>query len=144
MTLIWREDTAPDVYTVAELTNYLELCEQGLKIDLCVPAPRPFPSSVLAIETDHKPADYFLAGLVFVVSGELRSVLETFNVHAEFHELSVTHKSKQYTSKEYYYCNILDAVDCLDYELSEYKTTPHGVTRIEKLVIDESKSMSSN
>jgi hypothetical protein len=138
--LIWREDTDPEVWTLANLTNYLDLCELGLKANLCVPAPQPFPDSTLEIETEVEPADFMTAGPIFVVSGELRTILEEFNVRAEYFKLRAIHCGKDYQKKVFYFVNILEAVACLDYERSEYERTPMGVTGIEKLVFDASKA----
>ena len=84
MILVWRVDTRNEVWTNGELKNYLELCELGLKVDLCVPVPQPFPNSTLVVSTRREPADFFFAGLVTVVSARLRAILEAFQVNAEF------------------------------------------------------------
>ncbi|HVS39613.1 MAG TPA: DUF1629 domain-containing protein [Gemmataceae bacterium] len=140
MILIWRPDTNPDVWALASLTNYLDLCDKGLKANLAVPAPQPFPESTLEIETEAEPADFILAWSVFVVSKELRDCLEEFKVPAEYFQLRVIHKGKLYRKREYYFTNLLDVADCFDYEKSEYQRTPVGVTEIEKLVLDDSRA----
>lgn len=140
MILVWRPATDPDVWTLANVTNYLDLCDQGLKPNLCVPAPQPFPSSTLEIETEGEPADFIWAGSLFVVSGQLRAILDNFQVNAEFFQLKVIHKGEIYQKREFYFANLLDAVACLDYEKSKYETTPFGVSEIAKLVLDDSKA----
>lgn len=132
MILVWRPDTDPGVWTLANVTNYLNLCDQGLMPNLCVPAPQPFPSSTLEIETAAEPADFIWAGNLFVVSGQLRAILDEFQVNAEFFQLKVIHNGEIYQKREFYLANLLDAVACLDYERSEYETTPFGVSAIDK------------
>lgn len=140
MILVWRPDTNPDVWMLATVRNYLELCDVGLKPNLCVPAPQPFPSSTLEIETDGEPADFIWAGSLFVVSGQLRTILNDFHVNAEFFQLKVIHRGEIYREREFYFANLLDAVACFDYEKSECQTTPTGVVGIDKLVLDNSKA----
>src|SRR5262245_36772702 len=135
MILLWREDTSSDVWTFGQLTNYLALGELGLRVNLCVPAPRTFPPSTVEIETEGEPSIFFLAGLVFVLSVPLRKLLIEFKVNVEFFELNVTHKDTAYTTCKYYFANILDQIRCFDYDKSQYKGTPFGVTGIDKLVL---------
>jgi hypothetical protein len=140
--LIWREVTNPEVWTHANLTNYLDLCDQGLKANLCVPAPRPFPESTLEIETEVEPADFILAGPIFVVSGGLRKILDEFEVPAEYFQLKVVHQGDVYRKRVFYFANLLDVADCFDYEKSHYEQTPMGITGIDALVLDDSKAAS--
>lgn len=144
MILVWRVDTRNEVWTNGELKNYLELCELGLKVDMCVPVPQPFPNSTLVVSTRREPADFFFAGLVTVASARLRAILEAFQVNAEFLALKTVWKGKPYTKQAFFLCNILDDVACFDYRKSRFKQTSSGrlagVSEIEYLVLDNSKA----
>jgi hypothetical protein len=96
MILIWRTDTSPAVWTNGYVRNYFDLCDLGLKANLCLPAPRPFPPTTLVIETDAQPADYICAGPIFVVSERLRAVFDEFGVPAEYFKLNVLHHNDEY------------------------------------------------
>lgn len=140
MILSWRVDPDDEVWTLARLTNYIELCEKGLKPNLCVPVPWPFPESTLEISTEGQPADFISAGSIFVVSEKLRAILGEFKVPAEYFQLRVMHNGKLYVKRKFYFANILDVVDCFDYERSVYEQTPMGVTGIDTLVLVDSKA----
>src|SRR5262249_12588141 len=138
MILLWRPDTNPGGWTDAQATNYLELGELGLDLYACQPVPPSLPALTIYIKS-RKPADFFWAGLVRIVSAELREVLESFPVKAEFLPVNASHAGRRYTKKTFYFVNILDVVECFDFERSRYKQTRKGVHEIEEAVLDESK-----
>jgi hypothetical protein len=106
---------------------------------------RPFPETTVDVCTDPSPSDFFEPGTLFLVSDRLKALLEGFDVRAEFFQVQVLHQGRQCTGRAYYYCNILDLVECLDLELGEYTFlkkpgfTDH-VDAINKLVIDEARA----
>lgn len=141
MLLIWREETNPDIWTEAEATNYLELDELGLNISTCIPVPALLPPMIIDVKTSNEPADFFFAGLVFIASEELRAVLEDFKVHAQFLPVKMLRRGRRYTRKTFFFVNLLDVVDCFDYDRSKYRKTIKGVHEIKKLVLDDSRAI---
>jgi len=71
-------------------------------------------------------------------------VLVEFEVLAEFLPFHVIYNGLEYTDRKFYFCNILDIVECLDLKRGEYTFhhkagfTDH-VDKIKKLAIDEEK-----
>lgn len=104
-----------------------------------------FPGTRLEILSDNPPADYFDVGSLFVVSEHLKVVLDEFKVHAEFFPLRIIYVGADYTERTFYYCNILDCVECFDIARGKYTFwkkpgfTDH-IQKIEKLAIDEAKA----
>jgi hypothetical protein len=92
------------------------------------------------ITTDCEPADFFFAGPMFMVSEQMRTVLESFHVEVEFFEISTFHKGKPYGKKQFFFANILDCIECFDYDNSIYEATEYGVINIKKLVLQDSKA----
>jgi hypothetical protein len=144
MTLIWREG----VWTDAYMDTYVDM--QGLYANACAPAPKPFPESTIIVESpqhwpdgysvpESEPCDYIAAGPIFTVSAELRAVLDEFRVNAEFLEVKVQLRGTPYTRRTYYFANILDAVECFDYDESIYETSDLGVDEIEHLALNDAK-----
>lgn len=142
MTLIWRSDsTSESEFTFAELTNYLDLCDEGMKVDVCVPFPKGMQIPVVASEAKGDPTDYFMAGFAFIVSQKRRTILEDMAVVAEYFQVELTHNGEAFSGSEFFMVNLLDSVECLDYEKSKYTCTPTGITEIEDLVIDNSQAI---
>src|SRR5262249_36322271 len=84
--------------------------------------------------------DSFYAGPVRIVSDMMKGVLQRFDVHAEFLELVALHRGQPYRRKKLFLLNILDAVECFDFQSSQYMMTEHGASGVEKLVLDEVKA----
>jgi len=113
----------------------------------CVALADRFPLTTVEIETDSIPDDYIEAGSLIIVSGRLKVVMEEMGVHAEFIRLRMTRDGKEYTNQEFYFCNILDCVDCFDYKRGVFKfCSKPGFTSeidsVERLAIDEAKAAS--
>jgi hypothetical protein len=144
MTKIWSHVVEEEEYTEARIVR-LEEFESDFSVFHCMPVPGKFPNTTLELIWGYPPADFFEPGTVFTVSDRLKSVLEEFHVRAEFFPLRVIHRGGEYTERAFYFCNILDCVECLDLERGEYtfETKPgfaDHVSKIRKLAIDETKA----
>jgi hypothetical protein len=64
-------------------------------------------------------------------------VIEQFPVAGEFLPCQVRHERDISVTQPYFFFNMLDVVECFDFERSEYGMSPHGVNSIEKLVLSE-------
>jgi hypothetical protein len=79
MTRVWKADTRDErVYTRAALVNVKDLA--GLKTLTGERLTGRFPGAKIRIDSEHRPADYFTAGPLFIVSQSLKSILEKFPV----------------------------------------------------------------
>ena len=138
MSLIWRPDSGTeDEFTFAEFGNYLDLFEQGLKLNLCTPFPQNIETPEISSEGSGDPTDHFMASGAFVASERLRSIIEDFEVVAEYVPVELNHNGNRWDSSTFFLVNLLEAIACVDYEASSYATTPTGITNLENLVIDE-------
>lgn len=138
MVLIWRPDSGSEhEFTFADFTNYLDLFDQGLKLNLCVPFPNDVETPQISSKSSGDPTDHFMASGAFVASHRLRTLFERINVVAEYLPIELIHNGIPYDSSEFFIVNLLDEIACLDYEASKYTPTPNGVTDIVDLVIDD-------
>lgn len=104
-----------------------------------------WPMVSLKVTTKHTPNDYFQVGSIDVVSDRMKAVMETFGVDVEFLPLRVFYRGKEYTKQSYFFCHILDQVDCFGYERGQYSfhNRPEfkdRIDEIDKLAIDEEKA----
>jgi hypothetical protein len=104
-----------------------------------------FPNIHVEILSDHPPADFFYVGGLFVVSEQLKSFLDEFRPNVEFFPLQIIYQGGQYTERSFYFCNILDCVECLDFARGKYTFWKKPgftdrVDKIRKLAIDEAKA----
>lgn len=137
MTMIWCSALDDDEYTNADFDTE-KWFASGISWVDCQPVQGTFPDITLEISVPHPPRDYFHAGSMFIVSNRLKSVLEEFEVRAEFFPVRILYEEQEYQKQAYYYCNILDCVDCFDRTRGEYTFWPSGhVKGINKLAIDE-------
>jgi hypothetical protein len=101
-----------------------------------------FPNATIAIKSDSPPTDYFEVGSMIVVSQRLKQTLDSFRAKVEFFKLNIQTDSGDCVADEYYCCNILDCVDCIDYNRSKlaFNSKPgfnDRIDEIQQLVIDE-------
>lgn len=140
MYYIWRESTGHDVWTHAEARNYLQLSDIGLDTITAKPVPINLPPLIVDIYSHGEPADFFLAGLVCIVSSKLRKLLLEQKVNAEFRAVQVYQLGKRYRRRKFYMLNILDVVDCFDYKKSKFRRTPKGIHNITRVAIDDTRA----
>lgn len=144
MSKVLCESLDEDDYTDAEIES-----EGWFSTDLSgTPGerwPGPFPECTLRIRTPRPPADFFQPGTLLTVSDRLKAVLEEFDARAEFFRVGVRYRGRKYTARTFYYCHILDYVDCFDHDRGEYtyfdKTGfTDRVDSIRRLAIDEGEA----
>lgn len=133
--------------------NYTQAVIQDMELHLdvylemmgCEPLAARFPVTTVAIQADGQPDDYFESGSMIIVSGQLKAQLIEMDAHAEFIQLRIVMDGAEYTGQEFYFCHILDCVDCFNYEygVCTFHKKPGFTTRIdtiERLAIDEVKA----
>jgi hypothetical protein len=146
MTKIWVRSDDPDEYTEAQNLDIKAYAHAYLEVKPCGSLAGRFPPNTrLELLTDHAPPDFFEVGTLFVVSERLRAVLSEYKVHAEFFPLRVIHEGAEYTERRFYFCNVLNCLECFDLARGKYTFwkkpgfTDH-VKAIKKLAIDEAKA----
>lgn len=87
--------------------------------------------------------DYFTCGALLMVSDALKAVLEEFRVSAQYISFGILVDGKP-SDRAFFCCNILDTIECLDFDRGEYTFWQKAgfsdhVDRIKKLAIDENK-----
>jgi hypothetical protein len=140
MTKIWRKDS--NNYTEASILD--EDSDRILPTMQCKSLKRIFKSTIIKIRSKRPPVDYLNVDSLFIVSEKLKSILEEFQVPSEYFQLDVIFKGKKYTGQQFFFCNIMDCIACLDFNQGEYEFevkpgfTDH-VRKIKTLAIDEAK-----
>lgn len=145
MTKIWTQSPDQYDYTEARVLNDMgEHLDVYMAVMGCQSMTGRFPTTSLEILSDHPPSDYFDVGGMFIVSKRLKTVLDSFSVHAEFFAVQIVHDGFELTESEFYFCNILDCIEGFDLARGKYTYwkkqgfTDH-IQKIRKLVIDESR-----
>ena len=95
-----------------------------------------FPEGIqIKIKTKREPNDYFHAGPISVVSANVKDVFDSYKVKAEYFLLNITLSNGETSLTKYYYLNILEMVDCLDWSASEYTPVREYATKLKKIVL---------
>lgn len=94
----------------------------------------------LTIRSRTLPADFFMAGPAFIVSARLKGVLQGFGVLGEFFALTTSLLHGGEPSQDYYFLNIIDLVDCLDWDRSEFEHRAAFAIDIRRLVLVPAKA----
>ena len=119
MSKVWCQSGAEEEFTEAEIISE-QWFETDFSFTACKPAPWRSLDMTLELRWDYPPADYFEPGTVFTVSDRLKAVLDEFNAPAEYFPLRVLQHGREYTERTFYFCNILELVECLDLKRGEY------------------------
>ena len=139
MYLVWKSDFENEpVHTRATVLNIKALA--GINLTGGHPLLGQLPVITLEIVSDYPPADYFNAGPLFVVSERLRKLFEVVGVPVEYHPVVLHNKTQEKIFAKYFFANIIDKVDCFDFENSVYTMDGEFIDKIQKLEIDESKT----
>jgi hypothetical protein len=144
VTKLWSHVVDEEEYTEVRIVSD-EWFAAGIGVFDCMPVQGRFPDVTLELRWKSPPADFFQAGTLFTVSDHLKSVLEEFPIRAEFFPVKVVRQGGGYVERAYYFCNILDCVECFDLTRGKYRFWEKPgftdrVDRIEELVIDEDKA----
>jgi hypothetical protein len=146
MTKIWLQSPDSDQYTETLNLDLKDHAEAYLGVKPCGAMTGIFFSNTrLEILSDHPPTDFFEPGAMFTVSDRLKVELEGFGVHAEFFPLRIICDGRDYTERAFYFCNILDCVECFDFDRGKctFWKKPgftDRIKKIKKLAIDEKKA----
>jgi hypothetical protein len=140
MHFVWQEDFENESsYAKVHISNVGEL--SGVKPTLGKPLGKLPPILLEAVSGDPL-SDFIYVGPFFIVSERLRRLLDDLNVAAEYHEVEfVKCKMKKVC---YYFANLLEKANCLDFDKSIYTMRGQFVDEIEKLAIDETKVVGKN
>ena len=97
----------------------------------------------ISTEPPNVHVDYFTCGTLLMVSDALKMVLEEFRVNAQYISFGILVDGKP-SDRAFFCCNILDTVECLDFDRGEYTFWQKAgfsdrVDSIKKLAIDENK-----
>lgn len=89
--------------------------------------------------------DYFTCGTMLMVSEPLKALLEEFTLNVQYIPFDIIPEGKEVPDRVFYYCRILDVVECFDFDRGEYTFFQKEgfydrVDQIKKLVIDEKKA----
>lgn len=140
MHFVWKADSDNErAYTRAQIVNVKAL--SGVKLVSGKSLIGQLPGIELEIISDYEPADYFSAGPLFIVSDRLRTVFEAVNAAVEYHPVTLLNQPGLRNGPEYFFANLLEKVDCFDFEKSVYSLDGPFIDKIEKLAIDESKAV---
>lgn len=139
MHFVWKSDSDNErAYTRAQIVNLKAL--SGVRFFASESLIGQLPEIKLEITTEYPPADYFKAGPLFILSGHLRTLFESVNALVEYHPVTLLRSHRVLQEREYFLANLLEKVDCFDYEKSVYTLAGDYIDKIEKLSIDESKA----
>ena len=76
-----------------------------------------------------------------VVSKKFKELLENLNDPLEFHHVKLVQVISELVDNDYYFLNILENIECFDWDNSEYEKLPvsQAPTDVEKLVLETHK-----
>lgn len=145
MTKVWCRSAVEEEFTEAQIVSD-EWFDSDISVFDCTPVSGDFPGVTLELRWSHPPADFFEPGTMFIVSDRLRIALEEFPIRAEFFPVRIVRNGVDVEGGGFHFCNILDCVDCLDYETGDYifEITPgftHLVREINRLAVDDDKTI---
>ncbi len=115
------EDMSPKRYMDADLLDAEQL--QGIRLTSGDIMAGRFPAGIrVRIAAKKRPHDFFYAGPMPVISDRLKRIFDSFRANIEYHPLAITLHPTISSESSYYYANIIDVVDCLDWQVSEYNS----------------------
>lgn len=135
--LIWHRASREFLPCEANVLNSMELFEFGLRTLICRSAPQLMESPILQITACELLPDFVQPIGWFIVSRRLRQIIESFDVPGEFFRCELRSDHQPASAVEYFFFNILDSVECFDFEASEYRMATHGVDGISRLVLND-------
>lgn len=134
MTRILCEDFSDETYTDAKVDNPRRFLGIPLTAGTTVGDRFPEGTSVI-VRSRRSPGDFFMAGMMPVVSHKLKVILDSYGVRAEFIPVDVRRDSGQRSQSKFYCFNLLDKLDCLDRHQSLFVADRGFALDIERLVL---------
>ena len=106
MYFAWKSDVDNERdYTRASIGNVKSLASVKFAVESLIGQ---LPEIELEIAAEYDPADYFSAGPLFIVSSQLRAVLESVNAVVEFHSVTLRKDGRVIRRGEYFLANLLE------------------------------------
>jgi hypothetical protein len=142
MTYILNRDVSDDGYTDANLMDAKKLV--GIRLCCGDSLVDRFPSGIrVVIDSPNEPNDFFVAGPMPIISEQTKQVLMQFSANVEYLHVDLSMHDGSKPKKSYYYPNILDVIDCLDWKASRYTKESKYATKIRSIVLHENNSNES-
>lgn len=132
MVKMWRHETTEGSYVDARIKDLRPFRAIPLGAGESLVGRFPGGVSVL-VESARGPSDYFTAGPMRLVSDKLKKIFADAEVNAEYFPVSVQHKAKELA--EFWCLNLLETVDCLDWETSKFLPEKGFARKITKLAL---------
>lgn len=137
MTKIWCDDFDDDTYTDAKIEDVRSFI--GIPLASGRPLGDRFPKGTrVRIRSSGPPADFFMAGPMFVISEKMKTVFEQFHAKVEYFTLEARGVPQTALDSAYYFANLIEVVDCFDWERAEFTEEGGFATDIERLVFKAS------
>lgn len=99
-----------------------------------------FPRLELQLDQEGEAADFFESGPLLIISDKMKDILNGLGCAVELNDVDLIDVDGIPSKMAYYVVNILDSVECLDYEHSVYEMDEDYIDQIDTLVIDEEKA----
>jgi hypothetical protein len=138
MTMILRFDTVPNI-------DFIDGDKMGDIYEFSTdPIADEWPAQVrMQSLSKKKLPDYFPVGTLRLASRRFVDVCRDFKVNAEFLPVQILEKGDSKSQQAYYFCHVLDMVDCFDYKKGKIKyrdKKTDWIDKVTKFVIDEEKA----
>lgn len=140
MIKLWRQDaSSEEVFTRSKIVNIKDL--MSLRIMSGESLTGKMPAVTISVARDEHLVDFFRCGpLYFIVSVELRAVLDGCGVgNVEYFPLDLRYDGKK-LAKQFYFCNIMNFCECVDLEASNLIYSNGEISGVKSLELDERKA----
>jgi hypothetical protein len=139
---ILRYDVSDEGYTDANLLDAKKLI--GIRLCIGDSLITQFPDGIrINIESPNEPNDYFVAGHMPVISTRAKEIFVQNSANVEYLPIDLTLADGTKPKTPYFYPNILDIVDCLDWKASKYTKEKNYATKIKSIAFREDTSINS-
>jgi|GEM_PF-3275455 hypothetical protein len=129
---IWCETFDDKNYTDAKMSDLTKL--RGVKLLRGAIGSKAFPSDVyVEIRSSTRPTDFFRAGIFWIISAKLRSLLDSHNVESEYFPVGLRNKRGQELEGNWFCFNPTLILDWFDWSDSRFKMEQNFATEIKKL-----------
>jgi len=135
MARLWRVDVSVDYLPEVSILN-VEASDDW-EVTLTKPLGSDFPVLDMEYEDEEPLPDYFQVGPFGVVSQKIKTLVEMANASAEFFAVRMFRKKRR-LNKAFFFMHPTQELDCLDRQRSKVIMKGAYITRIKRLVLDES------
>jgi hypothetical protein len=135
---IWCLDYRDRVWTDAAMQDFGRL--RGVKLMRGGRYSESFPADIVVdIRFPRRPADFFEAGVYWILSPTLKTILDSFAVDAEYFPVNLARRGKALTDGPWYCFNPTLVVDWFDRVHSQFTLNQGFATEIERVAVDLEK-----